>query len=191
MTRTRGWHTRGQALVAKVPHGHWKTLTFLAALRKAENQRVWRRRRIGPLADLSYRDAALVKNRSVPWSGRPLRGPLGARSSCHRQSRINTTHQSQRGIAARRYRPLMLEFHLTEACPAAGPTESLTKSFRSYAGNRTCMADPRLGLLNMVLSASRSRNSSRHRCLCLCTPHRSDAVSSLVRRPPRSNRCGQ
>jgi transposase len=33
MTRVRGWHTRGQALVAKVPHGHWKTLTFLAALR--------------------------------------------------------------------------------------------------------------------------------------------------------------
>jgi transposase len=33
MTRVRGWYTRGQALVAKVPHGHWKTLTFLAALR--------------------------------------------------------------------------------------------------------------------------------------------------------------
>jgi hypothetical protein len=24
---------RGQRLVGKVPHGHWKTLTFLAALR--------------------------------------------------------------------------------------------------------------------------------------------------------------
>ena len=33
MTRTRGWHRRGQPLVAKVPHGHWKTMTFLAALR--------------------------------------------------------------------------------------------------------------------------------------------------------------
>ena len=33
MTRTRGWRRRGQPLVAKVPHGHWKTLTFLAALR--------------------------------------------------------------------------------------------------------------------------------------------------------------
>jgi transposase len=33
MTRTRGWRRRGKPLVAKVPHGHWKTLTFLAALR--------------------------------------------------------------------------------------------------------------------------------------------------------------
>jgi hypothetical protein len=33
MTRTRGWSPRGDTLLAKVPHGHWKTLTFLAALR--------------------------------------------------------------------------------------------------------------------------------------------------------------
>ncbi len=33
MTRTRGWCRRGKPLVAKVPHGHWKTMTFLAALR--------------------------------------------------------------------------------------------------------------------------------------------------------------
>jgi len=33
MTRTHGRCARGQRLVAKVPHGHWTTLTFLAALR--------------------------------------------------------------------------------------------------------------------------------------------------------------
>lgn len=33
MTRTRGWSLRGTPLIAKVPHGHWKTLTFLAGLR--------------------------------------------------------------------------------------------------------------------------------------------------------------
>jgi transposase len=33
MTRLRGWSPRGEKLLAKVPHGHWKTLTFLAALR--------------------------------------------------------------------------------------------------------------------------------------------------------------
>jgi transposase len=33
MTRTRGWSPRGMPLLAKVPHGHWKTLTFLAGLR--------------------------------------------------------------------------------------------------------------------------------------------------------------
>ncbi len=33
MTRTHGRALRGRRLVDKVPHGHWKTLTFLAALR--------------------------------------------------------------------------------------------------------------------------------------------------------------
>jgi transposase len=33
MTRTHGRCARGRRLVDKVPHGHWKTMTFLAALR--------------------------------------------------------------------------------------------------------------------------------------------------------------
>jgi len=33
MTRTHGRAPRGTRLVAKVPHGRWRTLTFLAALR--------------------------------------------------------------------------------------------------------------------------------------------------------------
>ena len=33
MTRSRGRALQGQRLIAKVPHGHWKTTTFLAALR--------------------------------------------------------------------------------------------------------------------------------------------------------------
>ena len=33
MARTRGRCRRGRRLVAKVPQGHWKTMTFLAALR--------------------------------------------------------------------------------------------------------------------------------------------------------------
>jgi len=33
MTRTHGRCARGQRLVAKAPHGHWTTLTFIAALR--------------------------------------------------------------------------------------------------------------------------------------------------------------
>ena len=32
MAPLRGWAPRGSRLVAKVPHGHWKTMTFLAAL---------------------------------------------------------------------------------------------------------------------------------------------------------------
>jgi transposase len=34
MTRTHGRCLRGKRLVAKVPHGRWRTLTFLAALRQ-------------------------------------------------------------------------------------------------------------------------------------------------------------
>lgn len=33
MTRTHGRNPRGQRLVMDVPHGHWKTTTFVAALR--------------------------------------------------------------------------------------------------------------------------------------------------------------
>jgi transposase len=33
MAPLRGWGPRGQRLAAKVPHGHWKTMTFIAALR--------------------------------------------------------------------------------------------------------------------------------------------------------------
>ena len=33
MTRRYGRRKRGERLVCKVPHGHWKTSTFIAALR--------------------------------------------------------------------------------------------------------------------------------------------------------------
>jgi hypothetical protein len=33
MARTHGWWQRGIPLRAHVPHGHWRTMTFLAALR--------------------------------------------------------------------------------------------------------------------------------------------------------------
>jgi transposase len=33
MARLRGWSPRGRRLIEKAPHGHWRTMTFLAALR--------------------------------------------------------------------------------------------------------------------------------------------------------------
>jgi putative transposase len=33
MAPLRGWAPQGERLAAKVPHGHWKTMTFVAALR--------------------------------------------------------------------------------------------------------------------------------------------------------------
>jgi transposase len=36
MTRVRGWCPRGTPLLAGVPHGRWRTLTFVAGLRRGE-----------------------------------------------------------------------------------------------------------------------------------------------------------
>jgi transposase InsO family protein len=33
LTALRGWSPKGQRLLAKAPHGHWKTMTFIAGLR--------------------------------------------------------------------------------------------------------------------------------------------------------------
>ena len=33
MAPLRGWGARGRRLIGKAPHGRWRTLTFLAALR--------------------------------------------------------------------------------------------------------------------------------------------------------------
>lgn len=41
MEPLRGWAPRGQRLKAKVPHGHWKTSTFLAALRHDRIEAPW------------------------------------------------------------------------------------------------------------------------------------------------------
>jgi transposase len=41
MAPLRGWAPRGTRLIAKVPHGHWKTTTFLAALRHDRIDAPW------------------------------------------------------------------------------------------------------------------------------------------------------
>jgi transposase len=41
MAPLRGWGPRGQRLEALVPHGHWKTLTFIAALRRDRIDAPW------------------------------------------------------------------------------------------------------------------------------------------------------
>jgi transposase len=41
MATLRGWAPRGTRLIAKVPHGHWKTTTFLAALRCNRIEAPW------------------------------------------------------------------------------------------------------------------------------------------------------
>ena len=41
MAPLRGWAPRGSRLAAKVPHGRWKTMTFLAALRHDRIDAPW------------------------------------------------------------------------------------------------------------------------------------------------------
>jgi transposase len=41
MAPLRGWAARGERLKASVPHGHWKTMTFLAALRHDRVEAPW------------------------------------------------------------------------------------------------------------------------------------------------------
>ncbi len=41
MAALRGWAPKGQRLIAKVPHGKWKTLTFVAALRHDRVDAPW------------------------------------------------------------------------------------------------------------------------------------------------------
>jgi hypothetical protein len=41
MATLRGWAPCGTRLTAKVPHGHWKTTTFLAALRCDRIEAPW------------------------------------------------------------------------------------------------------------------------------------------------------
>jgi transposase len=41
MAALRGWGPRGERLMAKAPYGHWKTTTFLAALRHDRIDAPW------------------------------------------------------------------------------------------------------------------------------------------------------
>jgi len=41
MEPLRGWAPRGERLIAKVPYGHWKTMTFIAALRHDRIEAPW------------------------------------------------------------------------------------------------------------------------------------------------------
>jgi len=53
MALLRGWCPRGQRLPAKVPHGRWTTMTFLAALRHDRVEAPWLLE--GPIDGESFR----------------------------------------------------------------------------------------------------------------------------------------
>ncbi len=53
MAPLRGWAPRGMRLITKVPHGHWNTTTFLAALRCDRIEAPWLLE--GPIDGESFR----------------------------------------------------------------------------------------------------------------------------------------
>ena len=53
MAPLRGWAPRGSRLTAGVPHGHWKTMTFIAALRHDRIDAPWLLD--GPINGASFR----------------------------------------------------------------------------------------------------------------------------------------
>ena len=53
MAPLRGWAPRGERLIAKVPHGHWNTTTFVAALRHDRIEAPWLLE--GPIDGESFR----------------------------------------------------------------------------------------------------------------------------------------
>jgi transposase len=53
MAPLRGWAPRGHRLIGKVPHGRWKTMTFLAALRHDRIEAPWLLE--GPIDGESFR----------------------------------------------------------------------------------------------------------------------------------------
>jgi transposase len=65
MAPLRGWAPRGSRLWAKVPYGHWKTLTFLAALRHDRIDAPWLLD--GPINGDSFR--VYVEKELVPTLG--------------------------------------------------------------------------------------------------------------------------
>ncbi len=62
MAPLRGWAPRGRRLKAKVPHGRWKTMTFLAALRHDRIDAPWLLD--GPIDGTSFQ--SYVENALVP-----------------------------------------------------------------------------------------------------------------------------
>jgi transposase len=65
MAPLRGWAPRGERLMAKTPYGHWKTMTFLAALRHDRIDAPWLLD--GPINGDSFR--VYVETELVPTLG--------------------------------------------------------------------------------------------------------------------------
>lgn len=128
MARQHGRAQRGQRLVAAVPHGHWKTITFLAALRHDR------------ITAPCVLDAAIDGARFLAWVEQALAPTLGPGDivimdnlAAHKVADLGEA------IAARRARIL----HLPPYSPDLNPIEQLfakLKALLRTAAERTVEA---------------------------------------------------
>lgn len=68
MAPLRGWAPRGERLEGKAPHGHWRTMTFLAALRQDGVTAPWLID--GPINGERFRILCRARSRSDPAARR-------------------------------------------------------------------------------------------------------------------------
>jgi transposase len=142
MAPLRGWGPRGRRLEARVPHGHWKTLTFIAALRSDRVDAPWVID--GPINGELF--TLYVEKVLVPTLAKGdvvILDNLG----------------SHKGKAARR--AIRAPAPISSSCRPTAPTS--TRSNRASQSSRRICAKPRNApsQLSMVGSAAPSNASSQ------------------------------
>lgn len=105
MTRTCGWCQRGEPLTAKVPQGHWKTLTFWAGLR--------RDRIVAPLVLDGERDFVIIIP-AATTPGQAVIAPAAAGTVCAEPSflAVAAAFRLLAGAKHFQFAPIVFQNHL-------------------------------------------------------------------------------
>jgi transposase len=151
MAPLRGWGPRGQRLTGKAPHGHWKTLTFVAALRHDRIDASWVLD--GPIDGVSF--LTYVEKLLVPTL-KPGEIVLMDNLGSHKGSRVR---QAIRAVGAKL-------FLLPKYSPDLNPIEQVfakLKTLLRKADERSIAAVwNRIGSLLDQFSPAECQNYIRH-----------------------------
>jgi transposase len=160
MTRAHGRCPRGQRLVARVPHGHWKTTTFVAALR-AEGM-VAPTVIDGPVTGdlfVAYVEQQLVRALS--------RGDVVVMDNLACHKRAGVREAIERAGAELRYLPP----YSPDLNPIENAFSKLKARLRADALRTIPAVEDRLGALSATFAPDECRNYFRH-CGYNATPER-------------------
>jgi len=117
MAQLRGWVLRGQRIKAKVPHGRWQTMTFMAALRHDRITAPWFIE--GPINDetfLLYIEKVLAP--PLQHDDIVIMDNLGSHKA-------NAVHRAIRAAGAR-------PFYLPKYSPDLNPIEQFFAKFKHW-----------------------------------------------------------